>query len=609
MTKHCGPIGNRLRAAAFISSLAATAVALHLSAAERGEGLRVWDTGKRYMQKGPMAAAMKDKSNWRLVPYGASDYKPRGDLIVENEFFYLFLFSNKDDSVDLMAKQGPDGFKANEIYKVHQDRRGLRNFGMGTMWVEILKVTRDEVSLKHAGEGRRHGRPEPIVTIYRVLAGKPWLEVRPVERVNQQGMHGKSRICAFVRAEGDDLILDSKAEPYTGDYNLPAPPGTIGIINFSRCDIRFNRIRCYDFMWFMTFAPGAEKHELTYLGLHSDPFWEDPPRPDWPSVGAQYAYLGPGGVFIAVLNDRDAPINSACENWKREDIGRRVRAGETYTSEFKAPYAGVWKMVAKFGREVVRPEDKDNMVADPGAEGPERAEFRGCAFPLGWGCYNGAGSARWGVTTEQAHSGRHCVYMTITGHDQRPITNNALTLGPTAGYSGAAAFNVQPKTTYYFSFWLKGRGLKRPLSVLAQGWKEPVDQAASRQDLQTTLQPFLPSDKWQRYEGSFTTAADTRKVALFIRVYADRRDAPEGATIWVDDVFLGRASKTTPTRYFHSRVTVGAGRPFTFRSPTDGRLDYLLVYLWDRTSQTPRDVWTPMDVYRQVVLKQGPLKR
>ena len=213
------------------------------------------------------------------------------------------------------------------------------------------------------------------------------------------------------------------------------------------------------------------------------------------------------------------------------------------------------------------------------------------------------------MTDERSHSGRHSVYMTITGHDERSITNNALTLGPTAGYSGAAAFDVQPKTTYYFSFWLKGRDLKRPLSILAQGWKEPVDRAASRQDLQTTLQPFLPSDEWQRYEGSFATAADTRKVALFIRVYANRRDAPEGATIWVDDVFLGRAPKITPTRYFHSRVRVGAGEPFTFRSPADGMLDYLLIYLWDRTPQTGDDVWTPMDVYRQAILKQGPRRR
>ena len=97
--------------------------------------VRVWDTGKAYTQKGPSWGAFNDKANWKSVPYGATDYKPKGDLMVDNEYFYLFLFTNKEDSISLMTKFGTDGIKPNEIYKVHQDRRGLRNFGHGTMWV------------------------------------------------------------------------------------------------------------------------------------------------------------------------------------------------------------------------------------------------------------------------------------------------------------------------------------------------------------------------------------------------------------------------------------------------------------------------------------------
>jgi hypothetical protein len=304
--------------------------------------VKIWDTGKAYTEEGPMGNAMKDKANWAQVPYDEIDLKPRGDLMLEGDSFYLFLFTNKDDSVDLMAKMGKEIYKPNEIYKVHQDERGRRNFGHGTMWIKILKNTPDEIIVKHAGEGQKDG--QPVVTTYRILAGKPWLEVRPVVRVNQQGMHGKSRMCAFVKPvsrlsrgegkEGEDFILDSKREPFTEEVNFPAPEGAIGIINFNR-GYRGD----YDFMWFMTFPPGTEKHPLTYLGFHADPFWEDPPRPDWPSVGAQYAYLDKGGVFISVLNDKD--------NWKREDVRREIQGGETYTTEFKAPYAGKWKMVAR----------------------------------------------------------------------------------------------------------------------------------------------------------------------------------------------------------------------------------------------------------------------
>jgi len=300
-----------------------------------GAVVRLWDTGKAYTEKNPCPQAFRDKANWVQMPYGATDYKPRGDLMLEGETFYLFLFTNKDDSVEMMTKLGTDAFKPNELYKVHQDEGGARNFGHGTMQgtVRILKNTAQEILVEHAGEGRRHGNPEPIVTTYRVLAGRPWLEIKPVERVNQQGMHGKSRLCAFVKKEGEDFILDSKREPFSEERNIPAPPGTIGIINFSR---RFRTD--YDFVWFMAFPPGTEKHKLTYLGFHADPFWEDA-RSDRPSVGAQYACLGEGGVCIASLNDKD--------NWKREDVGRELQEGEAYTTQFKAPYAGEWKLLAR----------------------------------------------------------------------------------------------------------------------------------------------------------------------------------------------------------------------------------------------------------------------
>ena len=545
--------------------------------------VKLWDTGKHYTHKNPMWDALRDKANWKLVPYGKTDYKPKGDLMIENEFFYLFLFSNKDDAVSLMAKLGEDRVKPNEIYKVHQDERGLRNFGQGTMWVQILKLTPQEVVVKHAGEGRRHGFPQAIVTVYRVLSGRPWLEVRPVELVNQQGMHGKSRICAFVKLKGDDFILDAKREPFTTERNIHAPEGTIGIINFSR---RFRTD--YDFMWFMTFPEEAVKHPLTYLGFHADPFWEDG-RSDRPSVGAQYAYLGNGGVFIGVLNSKD--------NWKREDVGRRLREGEVYETKFEAPYPGIWKMVARVERCA---EKAPNMVSDPGAEGEARVELRGCRFPIGWGCYCGAGSAKWGVTTDEAHSGRASVFMTITGHDERPITNNALTLGTTAGYTGENAFDAEPGATYRFSFWLKGKGFKRRLNLFVQGWKAPVNSARSRQNIMTTLGSIMPTEQWKKYEGTFRLLPDTKKFALFIQAYGDSRAVPVGATIWVDDVYIGKVGAADIGRYIHQRVEVtDVGQAFRFKMPFDGFLDYIMVYLWDRSDETPETVWTPMDVYRE----------
>ena len=56
-------------------------------------------------------------------------------------------------------------------------------------------------------------------------------------------------------------------------------------------------------------------------------------------------------------------------------------------------------------------------------------------------------------------------------------------------------------------------------------------------------------------------------------------------------------------RFIHSRVRIDeAGNGFTFRSSEGGTLDYILVYLWDRTSKTPKGLFTPMDVYRETIL-------
>ena len=194
-----------LSAMVMLSAAAAAATLPTEGGAQRRGGdkpiVRLWDTAKAYVQKNPMSAAWKDRAHWTQVPHGTTDTRARGDLMIENDYFYLFLFTNKDDSVDLMAKLSTGGYKPNEIYKVHDT--GARNFGHGTMWTLILKNTPDGVTVMHAGEGRRHGKPEPVITTYRVRAGRPWREVRPVQRVNQQGMHGKSRICALLRRRDD----------------------------------------------------------------------------------------------------------------------------------------------------------------------------------------------------------------------------------------------------------------------------------------------------------------------------------------------------------------------------------------------------------------------
>jgi len=58
-------------------------------------------------------------------------------------------------------------------------------------------------------------------------------------------------------------------------------------------------------------------------------------------------------------------------------------------------------------------------------------------------------------------------------------------------------------------------------------------------------------------------------------------------------------------RYYTIPITVTAAQTtstsITFDSPATGKLEYVLVYLYERTEQTPEDIWTPGDIYREAV--------
>ena len=55
--------------------------------------------------------------------------------------------------------------------------------------------------------------------------------------------------------------------------------------------------------------------------------------------------------------------------------------------------------------------------------------------------------------------------------------------------------------------------------------------------------------------------------------------------------------------YYVNEVTITDTNDdtFTFVSPVDGTLEYVVMYLYDRTEGTPDDVTTPMDVYREAI--------
>ncbi len=59
-------------------------------------------------------------------------------------------------------------------------------------------------------------------------------------------------------------------------------------------------------------------------------------------------------------------------------------------------------------------------------------------------------------------------------------------------------------------------------------------------------------------------------------------------------------------KFYTTPITIGKDgvrkKTLTFKPPVNGKLEYVLIYLYDRTKDTGKDVYTPMDIYRQAIL-------
>lgn len=174
----------------------------------------------------------------------------------------------------------------------------------------------------------------------------------------------------------------------------------------------------------------------------------------------------------------------------------------------------------------------------------------GVAIPTGWGMYTG-GSWDDGVLSlsDDAHSGKFSAMLTTRKFYLDPATAKPtfiglkLMQGHSNGYDGARAYAAKPSTTYHFTFWLKGDVPEVKLQAVS--WKTEEAKADDREELGTTLAVVKPTDAWERYKGSFTTTAATRRFALAFYVSGGPPDFPLGTKILVDDVEITEANERT----------------------------------------------------------------
>jgi hypothetical protein len=183
--------------------------------------VRIWDANKRYTMKHYDMRAWQDRANWSQVPYGETHPQLSGDPILEGENFWISLHSSRNDSVFLYAKTDAEATpgRHNELYRVFDTPTGLRSYGGGSQTCRILKNTPEEILAESESiTYERGGFKTTVTTRYRLLGGKPWVEIQPVSQADEQGMHGESRFVLAPEAneDGSDFVDDSLKRP--GDY-------------------------------------------------------------------------------------------------------------------------------------------------------------------------------------------------------------------------------------------------------------------------------------------------------------------------------------------------------------------------------------------------------
>ncbi len=307
--------------------------------------VRIWDVGKKYkVNYFALYRAFKHKDIWKQVPHGKVDYKFQGDIAIENDFLYMGFTAVSQDAI--YYKRKGQAIAGDILYRCRYTKQiklgGLIKYAGRAKYVRILKNTPDEVIVEHHGKRGKH----PIVTTYRIVKDKPWVQVRSAgkssEKAHMLGLHGKLRIGLIVVEDGNDFVVDSLRDP----AKRYAPPK-------GRLVIGFREAIKTPFMYVMTFPDFAGAHPYFYCdsGPGGDTMWcaqgpgklgglETPRKWDG-CITATYVRFANQKAPVVI----GAPTH--LHNWHRDHPDRPIKKGQVYTSKWKPPYPGRWRMTVR----------------------------------------------------------------------------------------------------------------------------------------------------------------------------------------------------------------------------------------------------------------------
>ena len=335
----------------------------------------IWDTNRKYTHFFVGFEAWKDREQWTQVPYGKTDYTFKGDVVLENEAMWLFLHSGSGRK--LFARLG-DGKPSihNKLYLVWwEDGGAVHHYdgGPGQMTCTIGKNEPDEVTVVQACG-------EIAASRYRLLAGKHWLEVSPVEgkRADEMGYHGEARVMLVPDCkDGNDYVFDAAEDrwqtygqsgspdepvhptrrvdtdraaedrPGLGSYPM-TPPGSKMLLDLQMSGGQF--------MWTMAYRSWeVTKPYLNWAPtgrLDRWPPWQEGPlERNWENWvwSACYGCFGGEKIVVGVVNSPGSwhpeIVGTPLKDGKVD--GKPVEAGDKYACSWRPPYAGQWRMTAR----------------------------------------------------------------------------------------------------------------------------------------------------------------------------------------------------------------------------------------------------------------------
>ncbi|MCK4626491.1 MAG: hypothetical protein KAV00_14325, partial [Phycisphaerae bacterium] len=289
--------------------------------------VRIWDTGKCYGPGLRMGLVeWKDRRQWKQSPYGSAKIDLTRDTVLEGSNFYIDIAWGEDALTPKMyAKKKPDGTpsRRNKLYQVFSTKEKGYYHGK-TNHIRVLKNSPKEAVVEYSvklpkGLGDRVGR-------WRLLGGKPWVELTPVRHLTMVGMHGESRIiiCPEAAGSGQDYAFDSLKD-------LPGKKRTEWIIPPTTSHMLLDPIMDDDTIWAMMVVPGKKKRFGLNTQIDGYPAgWSRIGEGTcWRVVSAPYAYFEGKKVVIGILR---------IGYWHYQKIDSDVKKGENFTIKWKYVY-------------------------------------------------------------------------------------------------------------------------------------------------------------------------------------------------------------------------------------------------------------------------------